>query len=534
MAQAAIPLDELQTAPPSPQAPSEAQPKGRLIGYFAMVLGMFMAILDIQIVSSSLAEIQAGLSASADEISWVQTSYLIAEVIMIPFSGYLSRLLSTRVLFTISAASFTLASLGCAMVTNLEAMIVLRALQGFLGGAMIPTVFASTYMIFPRNKMAGATVIIGLVATLAPTIGPTLGGYLTQLFSWHWLFLINIVPGIAVCVVVWTFMDIDKPNYALFKGFDYIGLGALAVFLGSLEYVLEEGTRNDWFADEVIRNFAVACAIGAVVFFWRSLTYSNPIVDLKAFRNRNFATGCLFSLTIGIGLYGLVYLLPLYLGRVRGLNSLQIGEIMFVTGLTQFLSAPPAGILARRVDPRPVLAFGFALLAASTWSMTKLTADWQFDELLWPQVMRGAALMFCIVPINVIALGTLPQEELKNASGLYNLTRNLGGAFGLAGINTVMTERTNFHWNRMVDFINPGRWEVQQYIDSIGAMFGDRSYADQTQLAVKMMANKVQGQAYVMSFIDTFTVLTIIFAAAAIAVFFAQKPKQAPAPGDAH
>lgn len=511
-----------------------AMPKGRMIGYFAMVFGMFMAILDIQIVSSSLSEIQAGLAASADEISWVQTSYLIAEVIMIPFSGYLSRLLSTRVLFTVSALSFTIASLGCAMATNLEAMIVLRALQGFLGGAMIPTVFASTYMIFPRDKMAGATVIIGLVATLAPTIGPTLGGYLTQLFSWHWLFLINIVPGFIVAALVWTFMDIDKPDYSLAKGFDYIGLGALAVFLGSLEYVLEEGTRKDWFSDEIIFNLAIACGIGAVVFFWRSLTYKNPIVDLKAFRNRNFATGCLFSLTIGVGLYGLVYLLPLYLGRVRGLNSLQIGEIMFVTGLTQFLSAPPAGILARKVDPRPVLAFGFALLGASTLSMTNLTGDWQFDELLLPQIMRGAALMFCIVPINVIALGTLPPSELKNASGLYNLTRNLGGAFGLAGINTIMTERTNFHWNRMVDFINPGRVEVQQYIDNIAGMFGDRTAVDQTALAMKMLGNKVQGQAYVMSFIDVFTILSVLFFAAAAAVFLAQKPKQAPAPGDAH
>lgn len=513
----------------------QSMPKGRLVGYFAMVFGMFMAILDIQIVSSSLTEIQAGLAASADEISWVQTSYLIAEVIMIPFSGYLSRLLSTRVLFTISALSFTIASLGCALATNLETMIVLRALQGFLGGAMIPTVFASTYMIFPRNKMASATVIIGLVATLAPTIGPTLGGYLTQLFSWHWLFLINIVPGFVVAAVVWNFMDIDKPDYSLAKGFDYIGLASLAVFLGSLEYVLEEGTRDDWFASETIRNFTVACVIGGILFFWRSLTYRNPIVDLKAFRNRNFATGCLFSLTIGVGLYGLVYLLPLYLGRVQGLNSLQIGEIMFVTGLAQFLSAPPAGFLARKVpDPRPLLAFGFALLAASTWSMSGLTGDWLFDELLIPQIMRGAALMFCIVPINVIALGTLPPQELKNASGLYNLTRNLGGAFGLAGINTIMTERTNFHWNRMVDFINPGRVEVQQYIDTIGNMFGDRTAADQTALAMKMLGNKVQAQAYLLSFIDVFTLLSILFAAASVAVWLAQKPKQAPATGDAH
>ncbi len=532
----AAPAIAMETMPrPAPQPAADTMPKGRLIGYFAMVLGMFMAILDIQIVSSSITEIQAGLSASAEEISWVQTSYLIAEVIMIPFSGYLSRLLSTRVLFTVSAASFTLASLGCAMASNLESMIVLRALQGFLGGAMIPTVFASTFMIFPRQKMAGATVIIGLVATLAPTIGPTLGGYLTQLFSWHWLFLINVVPGAVVITLVWSFIDIDKPNYALLKGFDYLGLTGLALFLGSLEYVLEEGTRNDWFADETIRYFAAASAIGGVLFFWRSLTYSNPIVDLKAFRNRNFATGCLFSFTIGVGLYGLVYLLPLYLGRVRGLNSLQIGEIMFVTGLAQFLSAPPAGILARKVpDPRPVLAFGFALLAASTWSMSGLTGDWQFDELLLPQIMRGAALMFCIVPINVIALGTLPPAELKNASGLYNLTRNLGGAFGLAGINTIMTERTNFHWNRMVDYINPGRWEVQHYMDTIAGMLGDRSAADQTQLAIKMLTTKVQGQAYIMSFIDMFTILSVLFLAAAIAVAFAQKPKQAPAPGDAH
>ncbi|HEX6956847.1 MAG TPA: DHA2 family efflux MFS transporter permease subunit [Ferrovibrio sp.] len=543
MADAAIRVDEaLPTEPapaPRPQPAPQAMPtpvltKGLLFGYFAMVFGMFMAILDIQIVSSSLSEIQAGLSVSADEIAWVQTSYLIAEVIMIPFSGYLSRLLSTRVLFVISAASFTLASVGCAMSSSLDSMIVMRALQGFLGGAMIPTVFASTYMIFPREKMASATVIIGLVATLAPTVGPTLGGYLTQLMSWHWLFLVNVIPGIFVCLTVGALVDIDKPNYALFKGFDYVGLGALALFLGSLEYVLEEGTRNDWFNDETIRNFAIATAIGAVLFFWRSFTSKNPIVDLKAFRNRNFATGCLFSLTLGIGLYGLVYLLPLFLARVRGLNSLQIGEIMFVTGMTQFLTAPAAGILARKVDPRPVLAFGFALLAASTWSMTRLTGDWQFDELLWPQIMRGAALMFAIVPINVIALGTLPPNELKNASGLYNLTRNLGGAFGLAGINTVMTDRTAFHWNRLVDSINPGRWEVQQYMDQIAGMFGDRLPAEPMQVAIKMLGNKVQGQAYIMSFIDVFFILSLIFAAAALAVAFAQRPKQQQAGGGGH
>ncbi|MBP7066452.1 DHA2 family efflux MFS transporter permease subunit [Ferrovibrio sp.] len=516
---------------PAPALPQAMPGRGVMIGYFAMVLGMFMAILDIQIVSSSLSEIQAGLSASADEISWVQTSYLIAEVIMIPFSGYLSRLLSTRVVFVASAFSFTLASIGCAFSNSLESMIIMRALQGFLGGAMIPTVFATVYLIFPRQRLASATVVIGLVATLAPTIGPTLGGYLTQLMSWHWLFLINVVPGAIVCLLVWNFMDIDKPDYSLLQGFDYLGLGAMAVFLGSLEYVIEEGPRHDWLSDAAIRNFAIACAIGGLLFFWRTLTHANPVVDLKAFRNRNFATGCLFSLTIGVGLYGLVYLLPLYLARVRGLNSLQIGEIMFVTGAAQFLLAPVAGMLARRFDPRPVLAFGFTLLAASTWSMTRLTADWQFDELLLPQIMRGAALMFCIVPINVIALGTLPPHELKNASGLYNLTRNLGGAFGLAAINTAMIDRTALHWNRLVDWINPGRWEVQQYIDTTGAQLAERLQGDDMMLAAKLLGSKVQQQANVMAFADCFFLLTLLFAAAAIAVAFAKRPM--PPPGDA-
>ncbi|MBX3454791.1 DHA2 family efflux MFS transporter permease subunit [Ferrovibrio sp.] len=507
---------------------------GLYIGYLAMVLGMFMAILDIQIVSSSINEIQAGLSASADEISWVQTSYLIAEVIMIPFSGYLSRLLSTRILFTISALSFTLASVGCAMSNSLESMIVMRALQGFLGGAMIPTVFATVFIMFPPRKRAVASVTIGLIATLAPTIGPTLGGYLTQWMSWHWLFLINVVPGIVVCVVVWTFLDIDKPNLGLLRGFDYIGLAAMAVFLGSLEYVIEEGPRKDWLAEPAIRNFAIACTIGGVVFFWRSITHKNPAVDLKAFANRNFAVGCAFSFTMGIGLYGLVYLLPLFLARVRGLNSLQIGEIMFVTGLAQFLIAPLAGYLARNTDPRKVLLFGLALMAASTYGMANITGDWQFNELLLPQIMRGAGLMLCMVPINAIALGTLPPQELKNASGLYNLTRNLGGAFGLAAINTVLIERNALHWNRLIEAINPGRPEVQAYIDGIATSLAERLQTDETMMAARLLGAKIQQQASIMSFADCFYLMAILFACAAAAVMLARRPIPQAGSGGGH
>src|SRR6478735_4985425 len=257
--------------------PAQVSPR-RTFAFFCMVFGMFMAILDIQIVSASLAEIQAGLSASSEEISWVQTSYLIAEVIMIPLSGTLSRVLSTRWMFVIASGGFTFMSLMCATATNIDQMIVYRALQGFIGGGMIPTVFASAFTIFPPEKRPVISPIIGLVATLAPTIGPTLGGYLTDIFSWHWLFLVNIVPGILVTVSTYLLVDFDEPDFSLFKSFDWAGLAFMAVFLGSLEFVLEEGPTNEWFQDEVVLVLAIVGTIGAIGFFYRAFTAKQPIV----------------------------------------------------------------------------------------------------------------------------------------------------------------------------------------------------------------------------------------------------------------
>src|SRR6478609_4008668 len=234
-------------SPPIIGVAADRIPPKRLFAFMAMCFGMFMAILDIQIVSSSLAELQAGLSASADEIPWVQTSYLIAEVVAIPLSGFLSRALGTRMLFTIAAAGFTMASVMCGLSTSIGGMIFWRAVQGFIGGGMVPTVFASAYVIFPRSRMAIVTPMIGLVATLAPTIGPTVGGYLTDALSWHWLFFINIIPGIAVTLAVLALVDFDKPDFKLLEQFDWWGLIFMAGFLGGIEYVLEEGPRNDWF-----------------------------------------------------------------------------------------------------------------------------------------------------------------------------------------------------------------------------------------------------------------------------------------------
>ena len=234
----------------------------RLAAFIFMVFGMFMAVLDIQIVSASLSEIQAGLSASSDEITWVQTSYLIAEVIMIPLSGFLSRVFSTRTIFFVSAAGFTLMSFFCSTASSIEEMIVWRALQGFIGGGMIPTVFASAYTIFPRSRLPIIAPIIGLVATLAPTIGPTVGGYLTDAFSWHWLFLVNIIPGIIVSLGAWLLIDFDEPDYALLKNFDWFGLIFMAGFLGALEYALEEGPSKDWsLASQSSQNVLQRCPV---------------------------------------------------------------------------------------------------------------------------------------------------------------------------------------------------------------------------------------------------------------------------------
>src|SRR6202043_2027128 len=230
-------------------APSERIAPRRLFAFLIMVFGMFMSILDIQVVSASLSEIQAGLSASSSEVSWVQTSYLIAEVIAIPLSGFLSRALGTRLLFAISASGFTLASLACGFASSIEQMILWRAIQGFLGAGMIPTVFASAYTVFPRSKFYIVGPIIGLVATLAPTIGPTVGGIITDAMSWHWLFFINVIPGICVTIGVLALVDFDQPNFALLERFDWWGLIFMAGFLGSLEYVLEEGPQYEWMQD---------------------------------------------------------------------------------------------------------------------------------------------------------------------------------------------------------------------------------------------------------------------------------------------
>ena len=532
MSEASVALGSAASALPAKSKLEPRFDRQRIIAFLSMVFGMFMAILDIQIVSASLSEIQAGLSASADEVAWVQTSYLIAEVIMIPLSGFLSRMMSTRYLFVISAAGFTCMSFLCAQATTINEMIVFRAAQGFIGGGMIPTVFASTYTIFPRDKLPIVTPLIGLVATLAPTIGPTVGGYLSDLYSWHWLFLVNIIPGIGVTLATWFLVDFDEPEWSLFENFDYAGLIGMAAFLGSLEYVLEEGPKNAWFDDEYIFWASLLSASGALLFFWRTATAKQPVVDLTAFTNRNFWTGSVASFVLGVGLYGLTYIYPVYLARVRGYSALMIGETMFVSGLCMFLAAPIVGRLVTRVDPRIMIGTGFLGFAIGTWLASDLTKDWDFYELLVPQIFRGVSLMLCMIPINNLALGTLPPHRMKNASGLFNLTRNLGGAVGLAMINTVQNDRMDLHLARLHEVVAWGHQQAEETLAKLQTVVSGRGLDDLA--ATAQLASLVRREALVMALSDVFTVLTLLFLAMLVLVPLMKRPAGGAGAGGGH
>lgn len=517
---------EVVAFPASPRRPAtDAIPARTLLAYLAMVLGLFMAVLDIQIVASSLSEIRAGLAASQDEISWVQTSYLIAEVVVIPLTGWLQRLLSTRILFVLAAGGFTVTSVACATAWSIESMMVFRALQGVFGGVMIPTVFTANYVMFPPGRQATGTVIAGLVATVAPTLGPTLGGWITETFSWHWLFLVNVGPGILVCLAVWRLVDIDRPDLSLLSRIDWTGILLVALFLGTLEYVLEEGPGEDWFDSPLIRWLSLISLASAAAFLWHELRTPHPVVDLRAFRDRNFTIGCILSFVVGMGLFGSVYLLPLFLASVRGYGALDIGIVLMATGLFQFLSAPLAGALEKHLDVRVMAAVGFLLFGTGLWLNASMTAEAGFAELFWPQAVRGIAIMFCFLPMTALALGRLPPHEVGNASGLYNLMRNLGGAIGLALLDTLFEHRFDHHYEMLRQSLDPARPGIVEQVEGLAAVLstrlGDGLQAELGALA--LLKGLVVRESLVLTWNDLFLALSLVFALALFALPFARR-----------
>ncbi len=508
--------------------PDQLPMRRRVFAFAVMCVGFFIALLDIQIVSASLRDIGGGLSAGADELAWVQTSYLIAEIIVIPLSGWLSRVMSTRWLFAASAAGFTLTSLACGWAWDIQSMIVFRALQGFLGGSMIPTVFTAAFAFFTGPRVVVAAAIIGALASLAPTLGPTIGGWITEQYSWHWLFFVNLLPGAFITVVVPLVVKIDKPDLSLLRGADYPGIVLMALFLGCLEYTLEEGPRYGWFDDGVIRTTGWIALLAGLAFVWRSLSFARPIVDLRALGSRNFALGCLFSFATGIGLFATIYLTPLFLGRVRGFSALEIGLAVFSTGIFQLLAIPVYAVLARRIDLRWLLMAGLAGFTLSMANFAPITHDWGWRELLLPQALRGFSQQFAVAPAVTLTLGGLAPDRLKLASGLFNLMRNLGGAIGIAACATLLNDRTNLHFLRLAEHLTPADPAAVAMLHRTAAAQGEGP-------ALSLLRSLTMREALTMTFADTFLALLVVLGAVTLLVPLMRRvgPPRGPS-ADAH
>ncbi len=409
-------------------------------GFTVMCIGMFMAILDVQVVATSIPTIQAALAVPRDQISWIQTAYLVAEVIAIPLTGFLTRLLSMRWLFVAAIATFTAASLGCAASGSFAALIAWRILQGFSGGTLIPAVFSAVFLLFPLRQQGIATTIAGVLAVLAPTVGPIVGGWITATYSWHWLFLINVAPGVLATLGAIALLPVEATDFGQARRLDVISLALMATALTALEIALKEAPERGW-RSVLVLGLLTLCLGAAALFIRRTVRSRNPIVELRTLGTRNFAIGSLLSFVLGIGLFGSVYLMPVFLAFVREHNALEIGEIMLVTGFTQLAVAPIAVALERRIDARLLTGAGFLLFAIGLGLSAMQTGDTDFKQMFWPQVLRGAAVMFCLLPPTRLALGHLTPEQVPDASGLFNLMRNLGGAIGIALIDTVVYGR---------------------------------------------------------------------------------------------
>jgi DHA2 family multidrug resistance protein len=503
-----------------PQSSAQLSIGRNVIAFAIMCLGCFIAFLDTQIVSASIEEIGGGLSASADELSWVQTSYLIGEIIVIPLSAWMSGVMSTRWLVTVAAAGFTVASMLCATAWDIRSMIAFRALQGIFGGVMIPTAFTAAVILFQGKQKAVAASCVSAAAGLAPALGPVIGGWITDDWSWHWLFYINTVPGSAVAALAPIFVRLDKPDLTLLKGADYLGMILMAVCLGCLDYVLEEGSRWEWFSDATSRTCAWMSAFAGTGFVVRSLTYGRPIVDLRAFASRNFSLGCWFSFVTGAGIFGLIYLTPLFLGHVRGFIAWQIGGAILWAGPFQLATVPIYGFLANRVDLRLLLMIGLTSFGISMWLFTPMTNQWGWEEMLLPLAFRGIAVPFAIASTVTLTLGGLPADRLKSASGLYALMRNLGGAIGIAASATVVNDRTNLHFLRMAEHLNFSNAELTEWLHRTTIRYtgawGDGTLAQTA--ALKKLWEVAYREAQVQAFADAYLAIAACFAISVLMV----------------
>jgi DHA2 family multidrug resistance protein len=495
------------------------------LGFVLMCLGMFMAILDIQVVATSLPAIQDALAISRDAMSWIQTAYLIAEITAIPLTGLLTRVLTLRWLFVIAISLFTLASIGCAFSGNFAMLVSFRVIQGFAGGTLIPAVFSAVFLLFPIRLHPVATTLAGIMAVLAPTVGPVVGGWITETWSWHWLFLINVAPGILAAAATPFLLPRVNPRFDDLRTLDVTSLALMAISLASLEIALKQAPLDGWLSPLCAVLFVLS-AVAAVIFALRTLRAAHPVVELTTLQNRSFAIGCALSFCLGVGLFGSVYLMPVFLAFVRHYNAFEIGTIMLVTGAAQLVTAPIAGSMESRFDPRWLSAAGFALFAlglgCSAWQSR--VAD--FDEMFWPQVLRGVAIMFCLLPPTRLALGALPEAQVPDASGLFNLMRNLGGAIGIALIDTILYGRTGGHAEALRDRLIAGDITAAQAIGLDVNLFTHRPPDVSDATVEAYLRPMVEKAAFALSVNEAWALLAAVALLALLLVPFAGRPRQ--------
>ena len=498
---------------------------GLWLGYLAMCLGMFMAILDIQIVASSLPEIQAGLHIPLDALSWVQTAYLIAEIVAIPLTGWLTSLLSLRRLFLIAVIAFTVASAGCAKSGNFAALIGFRVIQGCAGGIMIPATFTAIFTLFPERQHVAATAVGGLLAMMAPTLGPVIGGYITDTYSWPWLFLVNVGPGLLSAGTAGLLLRTPPPDRSALERLDIVSLVLFAIALSALEIGLKDAPSQGWAGPRPLALFALFLVAGTIAIR-RCLARAKPLVEIRLLYGPDFAAACYFSFTLGAVLYGSVYLLAVFLGLVRFHTAFETGTTMIVGGAAQFLTLPLAALLVRRVDARLLTGFGFAIFAVGLIANGFMTFESDYDALFWPQVLRGVGIVFCLLPTTSVALEPHPGAALPNASALFNLMRNLGGAIWIALLDTIL-ERRGSHVADLMARLHAGDPAAAAFVGlPVEAFHGQR--IDSLDEISQLIDPLVQRAAAVAAFNEAWFVLGGFCALSLLALPLLKRPAASP------
>ena len=493
-------------------------PRRHWIALIGGLIGAFMAILDIQITNSSLKDIQGALSATLDESSWISTSYLVAEMIAIPLSGWLSMALGKRRYLTWTTVIFTLSSLLCSISWNMTSMITFRALQGFSGGALIPLAFSLVVQLLPVHKRAIGMAMFGVTATFAPSIGPTLGGWLTENLSWHYIFYINIPPAILLITMVRYGLDDEPLNIQSLLKADWVGIVTMALGLGCLEVVLEDGNREEWFNSDFIVTLATISAVSLVYFVINELQHKKPLVNLRLLKNGQFAMSCLAYLILGMALLGSIYVLPLYLTQIQHYNAMEIGEVLMWMGFPQLLIFPLVPKLTNIIKPKYLVTFGFVMFGLSCYVNTHMSIDFGGQQLIFSMLLRAIGSPFIMVPLSLVAMQGISKADTPDASTLTNVMRNLGGAFSIAIIATMLDNKTREHLAHIkesVPSVSSNAWQQLLQQSSYFVQAGSDANTAMVQAQASLVAT-MQRDAAIMAYNDAFLMMSAFLAMAAV------------------